>query len=143
MLHRRSVVPSDVLPLHSLSSRAFDTVWCISGTQTYLHVRITTVLASNSVIPVLSDAYNSVYAHLHASGNGLVAGGAFKYTVDRMVVDIWNANNHQCTWGVLGSALWGLRTYMQTIGIWGSAVFQVFDGSNLVGSGMLSLTSGT
>lgn len=143
MLHRRSVVPSDVSPLPPRSARASDAVWCISGTRTYLHVRITAALASTAVIPVLSDAYNSVYAHLHTSGDGLVAGGNFKYTLDRMVVDIWNANNHQCTWGVLGSALWGLMQYMQTNGIWGSAVFLVYDGSNVVGNGMLSLTSGT
>ena len=95
-------------------------------------------LASNAVIPVLSDAYNSVYAHLHSSGDGLVAGGGFKFTVNKMMVDVWNTNNHQLSWGVLGSTLWGLTQYMQTNGEWGSAVFQVFDGSNLVGSGMLS-----
>lgn len=57
-----------------------------------------------------------------------------------MVLKVWNSNNHQITWGVLGNALWGLREYMQEKDVWGSAVFQVWDGSNWVGSGMVGLT---
>ena len=76
---------------------------------------------------------------MYASGDGLVVGGGFKFTVNKMVVDVWNANNHQVTWGVLANTLWGLAEYMQVNGVWGSAVFQVFDGRNQVGSGMLTV----
>lgn len=68
-----------------------------------------------------------------------MAGGGFKFTVNRMVVDIWNTNNHQVTWGVLGSTLWGLRNSMESDGVWGNADFQVYDGNILVAKGILHL----
>lgn len=68
-----------------------------------------------------------------------MAGGSFQLTVNSMMVEIWSVNNHQVTWGVLGSALWGLRKYMESDGLWGNAWFQIYDGSNLVGTGILVL----
>ena len=47
---------------------------------------------------------------------------------------VQNANNHQITWGVLSSAVRGLRDYMAEKG-WKEVGFEVFDGWNQVGTG--------
>lgn len=131
--------PALPVPPSSLHYRRSDTVWCIEGTKTFLSLRITSVAIPLTIGPVLNDAYNSVYAHIQSTGDGLLPGGTFNFADHLMVLRIWNSNNHQITWGVLGNALWGLRHYMQEKDLWGSAVFQVWDGSNWVGSGMVGL----
>ena len=48
-----------------------------------------------------------------------------------------NSNNHQQTWGVLGTALEILENYMQGAGF-GAVRFTIMDGSNEVGEGLLN-----
>ncbi|KAA6411407.1 MAG: hypothetical protein FRX48_04687 [Lasallia pustulata] len=124
-------------PSPPLLSPRSDTVWGVPGTQTSLSLHFTATVIPPAILPVLNDAYNSVYAHLHTAGDGLLPGGNFDFADHLMVVKVWNSNNHQITWGVLGSALWGLRDFMQEKGVWGVVVFQVLDGSSWVGSGMV------
>lgn len=48
----------------------------------------------------------------------------------------YNSNQHQTTWGVMGSAIVALRDYMSKNG-WGGATFHIYDGANEVGAGAL------
>ena len=49
-----------------------------------------------------------------------------------------NANNHQQTWGVLGAALDAVGLFMrQNGGGAGTAIFSIFDGTNMVGTGSI------
>ncbi|MCJ1302668.1 hypothetical protein MMC08_005472 [Hypocenomyce scalaris] len=134
-------LPDTLSPLYYPRASTATTYWCVSGTQTYLALRITATLFSPTVLPVLSDAYNSVYAHLLASGDGVLAGGSFEFSDNTVLLNVWNSNNHQITWGVLGSALWGLREFMQDKDTWGCATFQVWDGVNWVGTGTVGMAS--
>lgn len=52
-----------------------------------------------------------------------------------------NANNHQLTWGVLKAAIDGLDDYFTSMGKWSDCEFDIYDGPNLVGQGILSRTS--
>ena len=47
---------------------------------------------------------------------------------------VWNANNHQTTWGVLGAAVEALRECMRVNG-WGVGRFGIWDGGIEVGGG--------
>ena len=59
----------------------------------------------------------------------------------RQGLEIWtqNTNNHQQTWGVLGSALAAVRDFMVCTPLQaegpGAVHFQIFDGWNEVGQG--------
>lgn len=50
-----------------------------------------------------------------------------------------DANNHQVTYGVLGSVVVGLEGLMARDG-YGEGEFEVFDGANQVGKGMVRLS---
>lgn len=54
-------------------------------------------------------------------------------------IDVRNANNHQCTYGVVHSAVTALMDYMLTENDYGLMDFEVWDGDNQVGVGSLGL----
>lgn len=143
-LHRRTTdlepLSKPVVPISPSLQPRSNLIWCVPGTQTFLSLHITSTVIPVTVLPVLNDAYNSVYAHLHSIGDGELPGGRFVFADHMMVLNVWNSNNHQITWGVLGAALWGLRDFMEEMNVWGSTVFQVFDGLTWVGSGMLGMS---
>lgn len=98
---------------------------------------------------MLADAYNSILAHLLTNGDGLLAAGTWSFAQAnaggrgyKVGVSVRNANNHQITWGLLGSAVWGLGEFMRGRATSGSAVFEVWDGANQVGEGLVSLAWG-
>ena len=53
---------------------------------------------------------------------------------DGMDLNVWNANNHQTTWGLLGAAVAALRECMWVNG-WGVGTFGIWDGGTQVGAG--------
>ena len=53
-------------------------------------------------------------------------------------VTVWDANNHQVTYGVLGGVFVALEGVMGRDG-YGEANFQIYDGNNWVGSGMIAV----
>ena len=56
-----------------------------------------------------------------------------------MVLNVQNANNHQCTWAVLREALWAVGNFMAVRDMWGEAEFSIFDGQNQVGQGSIGV----
>lgn len=114
---------------------------------------------------LLTTGFNSIISHILDYGDGLLNGGYFSWTesnaaavaasggteaaagsssggdggvppMNELAVHIWNADNHQLTYGVLGAAISALSEYMQSYG-WGAATFQIWDGPNEVGFGMI------
>ena len=83
----------------------------------------------------MTSAYESVFAHLLQSGDGLIPAGTWQFQLDGLQFVVDNANNHQVSWGVLASAVWGVREFMLSMGIAGVVAFSVYDGVNLVGQG--------
>ena len=142
----RSISPP---PLRRAGLESDYVIWQVPHSSTHLNIRITTSSVATLLLPVLSDAYNSVFAHLLTNGDGLVAAGTWSFaqrnvggSAYNVGVSLMNANNHQLTWGVLGAAIWGLGGFMRTRRMFGAAVFEVWDGTNQVGRGALSVWTG-
>ena len=91
-----------------------------------------------AVRDLLTLAMHSILLHLDLYGDGVIAGGAFdrESHTTGMVLRAWNENNHQTTWGVLGAAVTALLDGMARDG-WAYGAFQVHDGDNWVGSGVI------
>ena len=56
-----------------------------------------------------------------------------------LAIHVWNANNHQVSWGVLGAALEALWDFMGSGGRWGEVEFRILDGGVEVGVGVLGV----
>ena len=90
-----------------------------------------------SLFALLSQAVIAVHFHIEAHGDGDVPSGEAKWAGnDGVALRVMNANNHQLTWGVLGVALQGVMSMMGS-GAFGKASFVIFDGPNMVGSGVI------
>lgn len=88
--------------------------------------------------PMLAEAFEIVSNHIATVGDGTVLGGAFNFeTKDGALLSIWNANNHQTTWGVLRAAIVALADNLEVKG-YGEVIFTIYDGENLVGEGQLT-----
>ena len=80
--------------------------------------------------------------HIQGSGDGPLPYGSFKWNgVGGIQIAIVNANNHQLTFGVVGSVLVGLEGCMERNG-YAEADFDVFDGANQVGTGVVGASWG-
>ena len=55
------------------------------------------------------------------------------------IVVLWNANNHQLTYGVAGAAIAALRDYMVQEDVSGTLSFDIWDGDNQVGAGLIAM----
>lgn len=102
-------------------------------------VTITKNIAGAAVLNLLDDAYTTVLSHIVIHGDGLIVDGQFSWRgAAGLVVRTANANNHQQTWGILGAALNAVGNFMRQnhIGA-GPAIFSIFDGKNLVGTGSI------
>ena len=122
-----------------LNKRVDNVLWCCPGTQTYITLALTHIIPPGPLWTALYGAYQSVYDHVHDLGDGLLADGAFTWAIGpQVVLSVWNADNHQTTWGVLGSALYAIADYFHTYGIFAAGTFDIYDGPNQVGSGSIS-----
>ena len=80
-----------------------------------------------------------VHAHLH---DGVIpmsqaVNGVWQWSAHAgMTLRTWNANNHQMTYGVLGAGLLALMQWMGNGGF-AAARFEIWDGGNMVGEGLL------
>ena len=84
-------------------------------------------------------ALNYVAQQMRMHGDGVLTGGRFTEFFLGVSLRVVNSNNHQLTWGVMQSALTALRSWMQAYNVWGTAVFEVYDGSHQVGVGTMNL----
>ena len=112
--------------------------WCAPNSATYVVFKIVNALAESIVLDTLSEAWDIIVEQLHAYGDGVMPAGTFeRYPSDEgLLISIWNANNHQVTWGVAQAALEALGDYMEQNG-YGSVIFQIYDGANQVGRGSI------
>lgn len=55
-------------------------------------------------------------------------------------IRVRNANNHQCTYGVMRAAVAALYDYMLTENEYGTVTFDIWDGENQVGQGFVEPT---
>lgn len=92
-------------------------------------------IPGQAVVGLLHEAHEVVSSHLEIIGDGLLAGGHFVWIDGPLSLEVFNANNHQTTWGVLGQALVALNDYMSVNHYVGAAQFSIFDGGTEVGIG--------
>lgn len=85
---------------------------------------------------MISEMYSYIIGHITLEGDGLVPEGAFEWRSYGFSLRTWNANNHQTTWKVLGTAAFALMDYMSKSG-WATARFDIYDGAHQVGSGVV------
>lgn len=127
-------------------------------------ITVTHAIVGNALHNILSTAFNRIISHVLDHGDGLLDHGGFSWTEanavasqpsggtdagasssggtsgnpppNELAVHVWNTNNHQITYGVLGAVLTSMIEFMQVHG-WGAAFFEIWDGPNLVGFGIL------
>lgn len=85
---------------------------------------------------VLGSAWHTTSAHLATVGDGLLP-GEFFVQFHHVALRVWNANNHQTTWGVLNEAVASLIDFLTVKQGMGAVVFKIFDGNNQVGQGRI------
>lgn len=86
---------------------------------------------------LLISAFGHVEALLAREGDGNIADGFFTWRGDRGVaLQVWNNNNHQTTYGVLGVVIHALQRWMAS-NEYMAVYFDIYDGTNQVGSGEL------
>ena len=69
-------------------------------------------------------------------GDGLLP-GEFLEQFNHVALRVWNANNHQTSWGVLNAVLLALNDFLLVRKGMGAVVFRIFDGNNQVGQGQI------
>lgn len=53
------------------------------------------------------------------------------------MLHVWDANNHQVTWGVLASVLWAVKDFINSMHKYKTMSFGVYDGVHMVGRGTI------
>ncbi|KAA6416284.1 MAG: hypothetical protein FRX48_01004 [Lasallia pustulata] len=117
-------------------------VWCQPGSRTFVIVEMSYVVgslaASSHFRDLLTACLNIISYEIETTYDGPIDGGIFERIslTSSLALHVWNANNHQITYGVLGAAVSALLDYMQQRG-WGDCTFSIFDGPMQVGRGQL------
>ncbi|KAI4130039.1 MAG: hypothetical protein LQ347_003532 [Umbilicaria vellea] len=110
----------------------------VPGTETYIILRVAGGITSTVVESLVATAVASIATRLRVQGDGLLRGGAFDYLGrNAAALHVVNANNHQTTYGVLVAALSAVQSWMQS-NSWMSCRFDIYDGPNMVGQGVIS-----
>ena len=89
---------------------------------------------------LLSAASETIQTNQQQQGLGLVPGGQFIQQGTNVVLKMWNANNHQLTWGVVGVVVMGLLDWIAPTSDAPAIVFKIFDGANQVGQGQIAVS---
>lgn len=138
-------------PTEGLTARASgpqNVLWCGIGTKTYILVSIADMVSpeesmAGTLERILDGASAAVYDHIVAVGDGTILGGKFQWPPGELSMSqllflkVWNANNHQLTWGVLHSTIAAIASFMNTHG-WGVGHFDIYDGGIRVGYGIFT-----
>lgn len=120
-------------------------VYRVQFSQVVLKITLSAWTPKLPVLVLLLDAYSHVKAIQGQQGMGLVPGGQFEKEGVKIALRMWNANNHQLTWRVVGLVIERLLQYFNTLDIdmAPSMVMSIFDGPNQVAEGMVAITSHT
>lgn len=87
---------------------------------------------------MLTEAYEVVSRHIEQVGDEKLLGGVFNFELKQSaLLSIWNANNHQTTWGVLRASILALADYLERHG-YSEVLFNIYDGNNQVGAGQIT-----
>lgn len=92
---------------------------------------------------ILIDASAAIFDHIITMGDGTIYGGKFQWPLGEfslsqmLFLKVWNANNHQLTYGVLHSTIAAISNYMGLMG-WGVGHFDIYDGGVRVGYGLFT-----
>lgn len=118
--------------------------FCTPGTSTFVVVDFAYQLPDGSpTLQLAVDAHNEALGWVSEHGDGVVAHGYVAYEEHGLELYYENANNHQLTWGVVGSASFALMDYVYwlatTWAVLGAVNFMVFDGAVQVGKGWMQL----
>lgn len=131
-----------------LGPRVQDTspaVWCGFGSKTYISVDYDSDIHDQSwnMVDDFLDSIGAVIRNeIRTAGDSLIPGGLITYQNAGLLLRSQNANNHQQTWGVLGSGVSALSDYMidqKNQGYTPSFVtFLLYDGPNQVANATFS-----
>lgn len=139
-------LPRPLIP-RTLPSSPF--TWHVVNTDTSLRITLIRKIPGLIVLSVLEDVMTYATEHIAHYQDSNIAGGSFEWNGPQDIVfQLVNANNHQTTWGVLGTVAVGLRNYFLSSPTWpgrlqegnmnGYALyFSVTDGGNVVGVGSI------
>ena len=95
-------------------------------------------IAVENIINTLQAAYSRILTLEREFGeHALVRQGFFAWGNSPRVT-MWNANNHQMTNQVVAYAINGVMRYCHENSKYGAVDFQIFDGDNKVGEGVVS-----
>lgn len=122
-------------PPHRLLPRVITITATNNPVQVLLSVGV--AASAEAITDLLNHAYDDLIAVLQGSGDGVIPEGTFQSLGPQaMQVLVWNANNHQTTYGVCAAALGMLRGYMAAHGAT-MAEFLIRDGQHVVGRGRI------
>lgn len=110
--------------------------WCAPHSRTYVILTLTQLLPGNTIMDILQDSYSMVSGRLDSVGDTVISNGLFNWEYQGYSLRVWHANNHQTTWGVLGAAIEAIADFMTQYGF-ARATFNIYDGGNEVGEGVL------
>lgn len=111
---------------------------CVPDTQVYVVITLGIQLGGETVRSLLENASRYILNLIMRQGDGVLHNGMFNYPgMNHATLQVWNANNHQTTYMVLGGAISALHTWMSNNG-YTSASFGIFDGENQVGNGVIN-----
>lgn len=114
-------------------------IWCAPNSRTNVAITMAETIAGSEVPDMLVACFTEIMTHIVVFGDSVVSNGVFSWTAGNLAIHVWNANNHQITWGVLGAAVHALEDFMFHTQHWGGASFDIYDGQNMVARGLLGL----
>lgn len=89
---------------------------------------------------LLLNLFNQLTRKIQRGGDSVISGGVYRWGSGfphAIVVSFMNANNHQLTYGVVRSAVAAVKGYMASDGDYGLMSFDIWDGDNQVGTGVI------
>ena len=106
------------------------------GTGKYIMLQMTGLVADARFGNFVYSAFLYLEAYVTRFNAGdLIRGGHFDWlSPPSYSLDVWNANNHQVTYGMLQMTITAIYHYMSEHGF-ETATFAMFDGANQVGVG--------
>lgn len=93
---------NDILSSHFPRVELANVSFRVRATPIVVTMTISHVALKRPVTEMLMAAYNTVRTTQAHQGLGLVGGGEFVQLGAGAVLRMWNANNHQLTWEVVG-----------------------------------------
>lgn len=111
---------------------------CVPGSQVYVVITLGIHIGGDAVKDLLENASLYILNIIMARGDGRLHNGMFNYPgMNQLTLQVWNANNHQVTYSVMGGALTALHNWMSHHS-YSSASFGIYDGQNQVGNGVIN-----